>query len=234
MEANRRNSRLHQTTSAAACRQSSAEWRSVKELLSHQAIGKRFSRLLITKVFRDGKYWRCLCLCDCGAEKMQRLSHVMSGLSRSCGCLCRERTSEATRTHGLSHTSEFKIWAGMIKRCENPNDTTFKHYGGRGIRVCDRWRHSFVNFYEDMGKRPPKFSIDRIDVNGNYEPGNCRWASQLQQAHNTRLNTLNPEIAAEIRRLAALGLQKIEISRKLGVLYSSVKQVCYGHQWRVS
>lgn len=92
-------------------------------------------------------------------------------------------------THGLSSTSEYGIWSGMRKRCENPKCPAFKRYGGRGIVVCERWRASFADFLADMGPRPsPKHSLDRIDVNGNYEPGNVRWATAATQARNTRRN----------------------------------------------
>ncbi|OAH36994.1 hypothetical protein AX777_18320 [Sphingobium yanoikuyae] len=92
-------------------------------------------------------------------------------------------------THLMSYTSEHKTWAGMKARCLNPNNKFWPNYGGRGITVCDRWLNSFEAFYEDMGPKPsPKHSIDRIDVNGNYEPGNVRWATDSEQMQNVRHN----------------------------------------------
>jgi hypothetical protein len=93
--------------------------------------------------------------------------------------------------HGMSNTPEYRTWVAMNRRCSDPHNVGFKHYGGRGIAVCDRWRDSFISFYTDMGARPDGMSLDRIDVNGNYEPDNCRWASPKQQGLNRR-NTINP------------------------------------------
>lgn len=97
------------------------------------------------------------------------------------------RTGRNT-THGMSGTRVYQVWASMIKRCENPAEKNYRHYGGRGIRVCDRWRHSFEAFIADMGERPDGMTLDRVNVDGNYEPGNCRWATYAEQSRNTRRN----------------------------------------------
>lgn len=95
------------------------------------------------------------------------------------------------KTHGLSLTPEYGHWRNMICRCEQPTTPAFERYGGRGISICERWRGSFRNFYEDMGPRPsPRHSVDRINSDGNYEPGNCRWATKSQQSRNMRANRL--------------------------------------------
>lgn len=134
---------------------------------------------------------RCVeCRCECGVVKEYRLYTLRSGKTKSCGCLAREVVGSGLKTHGLSHTVEYGIWHGMLRRCLNEKEDSYRNYGGRGIAVCDRWR-SFESFYEDMGPRPSsKHSIDRINNDGNYEPGNCRWATQKEQARNTRVNYL--------------------------------------------
>jgi hypothetical protein len=115
--------------------------------------------------------------------------NLRSGDVRSCGCLQREIIARRNRTHGHSvrgaETPTYRSWKAMHTRCTNPNPSTWAHYGGRGIEICERWR-SFESFLEDMGERPEGTSIDRIDVDGNYEPGNCRWATPTEQRANRR------------------------------------------------
>lgn len=138
------------------------------------------------------------CRCDCGRVGEYRLPSLRSGKTRSCGCFSREvavergrRQSARNRKHGLSGTAEYAIWVSMIRRCENQDDPGYHNYGGRGIRVCERWRGSFLAFLEDMGVRPsPGLSINRIDNDGDYEPGNCCWSTSKEQVRNTRRNVL--------------------------------------------
>lgn len=128
-----------------------------------------------------------VCLCDCGGVRRIAYGSLRQGYTRSCGCLRRETTSTRRRTHGGRYSAEYRSLMHAIDRCENPNSKDFKDYGGRGITMCDRWRNSFANFIQDMGPRPGlKFSIGRINNNGNYEPGNCRWETQEQQSNNTQ------------------------------------------------
>ncbi len=113
------------------------------------------------------------------------------GKSQSCGCLSHDRAAEAQWRHGWNDTPEYRTWSGMVQRCTNQNNPAFKHYGGRGISVCDAWLHDVGALVRDMGPRPsPEHSLDRIDVNGNYEPSNCRWATHVEQANNARSNRI--------------------------------------------
>lgn len=147
--------------------------------------GQKFSRLTIL----DYVPGTVRCYCECGTVKWYLSRNVFKEKSRSCGCLQREAASK--KTHGLIHTPEYNSWSLMKDRCLNQKSPKYHNYGGRGISVCDRWRTSFENFYADMGPKPsPKHSIDRINNNGNYESGNCRWATQLEQCSNQRKNRL--------------------------------------------
>jgi len=155
--------------------------------------GQRFGRLCVIEYAgRSGRQrismWRCRC--DCGTERDISATSLHSG-TVSCGCLRLERTSEAKRTHGKTGTAEYRAWANMISRCENKNDLSFKDYGGRGIGVSRGWRCSFETFLQDMGNKPTAaHMIDRIDNDGNYEHGNCRWATRTEQNRNRRCNRL--------------------------------------------
>lgn len=127
--------------------------------------------------------------CECGREKTVRGYDLKSNKSGSCGCYRKEQLLASNVSHGMSDTKTYYIWKTMIQRCTNKKCKSFCRYGGRGIKVCDQWLESFENFFDDMGPAPPYMSIDRFPNNdGNYEPGNCRWATKIQQANNTRTN----------------------------------------------
>ena len=160
-------------------------------------VGSRFGRLLAKQRIRKNNQTSYLCECDCGQTTIV-LHGNLRGRShtQSCGCLQRERTSAASLTHGESRsprTPEYQSWADMIKRCEEPTFITFKNYGGRGIKVCKRWRESYERFLADMGRKPThKHTLDRINVDGDYKPSNCRWATWKQQNNNKRKGARAP------------------------------------------
>lgn len=158
--------------------------------------GKRFGRWLVIE--RTGANihgsitWKVRC--DCGVEKVVNGTALRQGASNSCGCLNidvhREVCIKRNTTHGLSDTKIHNVWDNMKARCQTPTSTSYQRYGGKGIKVCERWQ-SFENFYADMGDLPsPKHTLDRIDPRGHYEPCNCRWATQKEQQNNRTNNRL--------------------------------------------
>jgi hypothetical protein len=145
--------------------------------------GRRFGRLnVICRAADPGKRARWLCQCDCGNVHIVAGSTLRNSRVQSCGCLF--KATNGLR-HNKSFTPEYAAWKDMRYRCENPNSHAWKGYGGRGIKVCERWQN-FENFYIDMGPRPLGMTLDRINNDGNYEPGNCRWTTRKEQRLNQR------------------------------------------------
>lgn len=168
--------------------------------------GQVFHRLTVVKCSGTANghaLWKCLC--TCGEVCAVRACDLKSGNTMSCGCY----KSEQAASHGMSDSSEYKIWDAMLQRCGNPKTQKYTAYGGRGITVCAEWS-SFEQFYKDMGPRPSKdHSIDRIDNNGNYCKENCRWATRKEQQNNKRSNrmlTCKGETHALTQWAAELGI----------------------------
>ena len=146
-----------------------------------ELVGQRFGRLVV-KAFIGSEMWACEC--DCGNSHISQGRHMRSGEARSCGCITKDGSRK--KKHGLTGSITWKTWASMKQRCLNQNCHAYPNYGGRGISIAEKWLE-FEGFVEDMGTRPVgDYSLDRINPNGNYEPGNCRWATRYEQTHNRR------------------------------------------------
>lgn len=151
----------------------------------------RFGRLTVLTLDRSrkGSYWNCSC--SCGNNVAIMSTNLRRGVTKSCGCLNAETRSSRRVTHGMTGTPEYNTWHLMKRRCYNKTDKHFSCYGGRGITVCERWlgKKGSTNFFSDMGRKPsPNHSLDRIDNDSGYAPDNCRWATLIEQANNTRRN----------------------------------------------
>lgn len=147
-----------------------------------QYIGSKFFRLTVVQIVDNRKV---KCICDCGNEKITRLSLIKSGNTKSCGCAGRDY-QENRGTHHKTHSRIYRIWFNMRQRCNAPTRNAYARYGGRGIKVCERWDKSFEAFYEDTKEGyNDSLTLDRINNNKGYEPGNVRWVTKLQQMQNT-------------------------------------------------
>ena len=153
--------------------------------------GKVFGRLAVVSDAGSNKHGKVmwLCECECGTQSVVCGSDLRTGHTKSCGCLSRDVASSGNYKHGMEGIPIYKVWAGMLQRCNNPKNKRYKNYGGRGIKVCKRW-DKFENFYADMDERPEGLTIERIDNDGNYEPSNCKWATRKENSRNTRTNRI--------------------------------------------
>ena len=147
--------------------------------------GEKYGRLTVLSLDGLNKHKRSMwsCLCDCGNETVVDISNLKYGTTFSCGCLRKQNKT----THGMCDTPTYSTWASMIQRCANSKSHGYEHYGGKGIKVCDKWK-TFSGFLSDMGVRPEGMSLDRVNGNCDYEVNNCRWATNIQQANNMSSN----------------------------------------------
>lgn len=198
----------------------------------HDLTGQRFERLTVVecagqKTSNGTRRVIWMCICDCGGRVLRDANTLLAGESPSCGCLHYERIGLAKRTHGQTRTPTHIVWMNMIQRCTNSNRPDWPRYGGAGISVCERWR-SYVNFISDMGQRPDGKSIDRINSRGNYEPGNCRWATASEQAKNRKTARLLTDGARTMNLIdweIELGLYPETIRKRLNAGWSEYDAV---------
>lgn len=178
-------------------------------------VGQRFGKLTVTgldPVRSKNGTCRWICSCDCGGSAVVLTENIKRGHTSSCGCAAKE----AHTTHGDSKTPEYRVWANMLRRCQDQDNPNFKHYGARGIRVCPQWQ-TYEGFIADMGYRPsPDHSIERCDVNGNYEPANCYWATIDVQNSNRTDNV--------VHTVNGQRMTNSEVARLIGITPTAVAQ----------
>lgn len=177
-----------------------------------------------------------LFVCQCGKEFSKSAYLLRTQKNPSCGCLQATTMSRINVKHGNARRSgcskEYSIWSSIKSRCENKNDKNYAIYGGRGVKMSSLWSSSFAQFFADMGKKPsPAHSIDRIDVDGDYEPGNCRWATQEEQCQNKTNNVLTPEIVRAARIKKSEGASVKSIARFYGIHPATIAQAIRRYTW---
>jgi len=206
--------------------------------MKHSHEGDTFGRLtvisMVKKTGKRGVWW--LCLCACGNTKTVSGYSLRTSRTRSCGCLRRELASARATIHGAvsggKWTPEYRAWVSLKTRCKYAHRKDFKWYGARGITVCPEWQNDFAAFLKEIGPRPsPKHSVDRINNDTGYEPGNVRWATALEQRHNTRTIKLTLEKAREIKARLAGGEPRRLLAAAFGVSHYTIGEIDRGERW---
>lgn len=171
------------------------------------------------------RYWVCECQCPAKTRKLI-LANLLHSRQQKAGC----DACQFPNGRGVARSATYEIYMGIIKRCENPNSHAYKWYGARGIKICARWRESFANFLSDMGERPPGMSIDRINNDGDYEPGNCRWATPKQQSQNSRRCKISDEKLAELMRRLSAGETQVSLAKQYGISWKHLSRIVCGQR----
>lgn len=197
-----------------------------------ELIGKKINRWKILSIGGIKSRSRMVnCVCDCGAKKQVRLSALEQGKSVSCGCYQKENMSKIKTKHGMEKSKTYRVWAAMKKRCKNPNSKWFHRYGGRGIKVCERW-HRFENFLSDMGEQPKGLDLDRIDNNGGYSPENCRWTTRKINVRNSTTAKLDIDDVMIIKSLIKNTDKSMSlIGRLFGVHRRTITDIRLNKTW---
>ena len=196
--------------------------------LTHQ----RFGRLTVLERSNDTSpvYW--LCKCDCGGTINVQGTHLKTGNVKSCKCLAREMTAQRSTKHGLHRSAEYKTWQQIKDRCLNKNNKDYMNYGGRGIMVWSEWVTSFESFFSYVGKKPPNCkSLDRIDNNGDYAPGNVRWATSSQQARNTRSTKFTESDIRQIKSMLMQGASQGSVAEKFNTCQQYISKIANQKVW---
>lgn len=202
---------------------------------SNNLVGRKFGKLLVIKRVENNKHNQAMweCLCECGNRSFASSASLVSGNTKSCGCLRKEITQKRSQTHGKRESRLYTIWAGIKNRCYCKTASNYKYYGGRGITVCDEWLHDFQAFYDwaMANGYDDSLTIDRIDVNGNYEPSNCRWITQKAQMNNysrNRLITYNGKTQTMSQWADELGIKYDTLESRLNRLKWSIERAMKG------